>query len=111
MKMNEDYEVTSRDVRYQDKDVLATILIRTGDYANVEFNFGEIHIDENEAEGTCNMRFNYDILSDHKQLEGNQDFENVLGEIMNDVLLESLNAAEEKYKNESREKDTQAPDL
>ena len=45
MKLNEDYEITSRDVRYQDKDVLATVLIRTGEYANVEFNFGEIHID------------------------------------------------------------------
>jgi hypothetical protein len=111
MKMNEDYEVTSREVRYQDKDVLATILIRTGEYANVEFNFGEIHIDENESEGTCAMRFNYDILSDHKQLEGSKEFEEVLSQIMNNVLEESLNAAEEKYKNELREKDTQASDL
>jgi hypothetical protein len=107
--MNEDYEVTSREVRYQDKDVLATIMIRTGEYANVEFNFGEIHIDENESEGTCNMQFTYDILSNHKQLEGNEDFENVLGQIMHDVLEQSLNAAEEKYKNEFREKNTEAP--
>ena len=111
MKLNEDYEITSRDVGYQDKDVLATVLIRTGEYANVEFNFGEIHIDENEAEGTCSMRFNYDILSDHKQLEGKEEFESVLGQIMHDVLEESLNAAEEKYKNELREKDTQTSDL
>jgi hypothetical protein len=109
--MNEDYEVTSRDVRYQDKDVLATIMIRTGEYANVEFNFGEIHVDEDETAGTCTLRFNYDILSDHKQLEGNETFEEVLGEIMNDVLIESINAAEEKYRNELREKNTEAPNL
>jgi hypothetical protein len=30
---------------------------------------------------------------------------------MNDVLLESLNAAQEKYNNELREKDTQTSNL
>lgn len=111
MKMNEDYIVTSREVRYQDKDVLATILIQTGNYKDVEFNFGEIHIEEDKENGTCSMQFNYDILSDHKQFEGNQEFEEVLGQIMHDVLEESLNAAEEKYKNELREENTQASDI
>ena len=111
MKMNEDYILTSTDVRYKDKDVVATLKIQTGEYKDVEFNFGEIHVDEDEAAGVCNLRFNYDILSDHKDLEGNQDFENVLGEIMNDVLLESLNAAEEKYKNELREENSKASDI
>lgn len=111
MKLNEDYIVTSTDVRYKDKDSLATILIRTGNYRNVEFNFGEIHIDEDEAAGTCNLRFNYDIISDHKELDGNKDFEEILGKILHNVLEESLNAAEEKYKDELREKNTEASDI
>ena len=111
MKMNEDYIVTTTDVRYKENDVVATIKIQKEPFEDVEFNFGEIHIDEDEAAGICNMRFNYDILSDHKELEGNTVFEEVLGEIMNDVLMESLNAAEEKYKNELREKDPKASNL
>lgn len=109
MRLHEDYVITDRDVRYKDKDVLASIKIISGDYENVEFHFGEIHIDENEEEGTCNMQFNYDILSDHKDLEGNKDFEEILGKIMNDVLMESLNAAEEKYKNELRAENSKTP--
>lgn len=102
MKLHEDYVITDRDVRYKDKDALATVKIIAGQYENVEFHFGEIHVDEDEKEGTCTLRFNYDILSDHKELDGNKDFEIVIGEVMNDILMESLNAAEEKYKNELR---------
>ena len=102
MKLHEDYVITDRDIRYKDKDVIASVKIIAGKYESVEFHFGEIHVDEDEKEGTCTLRFNYDILSDHKDLEGNKDFEEVLGEVMNDILMESLNAAEEKYKNELR---------
>ena len=102
MKLHEDYVITDRDVRYKDKDAIASVKIIAGEYENVEFHFGEIHVDEDEKEGTCTLRFNYDILSDHKELDGNKDFEEVLGEVMNDILMESLNAAEEKYKNELR---------
>jgi hypothetical protein len=110
MKLNEDYVVTANEIKYKDYDVLATLKIITGPYKDVEFHFGEIHINENEEKKECSLSFNYDIISDHKQLEGNQDFEVVLESIMNDVLLESLNAAEERYKNELREKNTEAPD-
>ena len=109
MKIYEDYILSEREVRYKDKDALAAVKIIKGQYENVEFNFGEIHVDENEEENTCTMRFNYDILSDHKELDGNKEFEVVLGEIMNDILMESLNAAEEKYKNELRAENTKAP--
>ena len=109
MKMHEDYVLSEKDVRYKDKDVIAAIKIIKGEYENVEFNFGEIHIDEDEEENTCTMRFNYDILSDHKELDGNKEFEVVLGEIMNDILMKSLNAAEEKYKNELRAENIKAP--
>lgn len=109
MKLNEDYEITSRDVRYQDKDVIATLKINTGPYKDVEFHFGEIHINEDEANGQCSLSFNYDIISDHKNLEKSEEFESTLELIMNDVLLESLKFAEEKYKNELREKNTEAP--
>jgi hypothetical protein len=109
MKMNEDYIVTANEIKYKNYDVLATLKIITGPYKDVEFHFGEININENEEKKECSLSFNYDIISDHKQLEGNQDFEVTLESIMNDVLLESLNIAEERYKNELREKNTEAP--
>jgi hypothetical protein len=110
MKMNEDYVVTDNDVKYKDKDVVATLKILKGPFEGVEFHFGEINVTEDEANGHCYLSFNYDIISDHQHLEKTEDFENTLEVIMNDVLLESLKSAEEKYNNELREKNTEASD-
>lgn len=112
MKMHEDYIVTANDVMYKDKDVVATIKIINGYYKDVEFHFGEVHVNEDEQNGTCTLSFNYDIISEqHKVLEKDVDFEVVVKNIMNDILLESLNAAEERYKNELREKNSEASNI
>ena len=63
MKINETYQLTERDIRYKDKDVVATIKIVSGDYEGVEFHFGELSFSEEEnSDGTYTMSFNYDIL-------------------------------------------------
>ena len=110
MKMNEDYVITDKDVKYEDKGSVASLKIISGQFKDVEFRFGELNINEDEANGQCSLSFNYDIISDHKHLENTEGFESVLEVIMNDVLLETLKFAEEKYKNELREKNTEASD-
>jgi hypothetical protein len=46
-----------------------------------------------------------------KNLHGNEEFEKVLGVILNDILRVSLVEAEKRYKNELREEDSKASDI
>jgi hypothetical protein len=111
MKIEETYVITESDVRYKDKDVVATIKITQGDFKDTVFHFGEINFAEEEnPDGTYSIGFNYDIISEeHKELQGTENFESHLGEILNDLLRHSLEAAEKRYKNELGTKDTQTP--
>jgi len=102
MKINETYELTERDIKYRDKDVVASIKINAGDYKGVEFHFGELNFaDDENPDGTYTMGFSYDILSEeHMSLKGNKTFESYLGEILNDLLRNALEEAEKRYKDE-----------
>jgi hypothetical protein len=113
MKITEDYEITERDIKYKDKDVVASIKILSGEFKDVEFTFGEINFSEEEnPDGTYSIGFNYDIIDEeHKALHGNNDFEAHLGEILNDLLKHSLDEAEKRYKNELGTKNTETPDI
>lgn len=111
MKIDETYKITESDVRYKDKDVVATIKITQGDFKDTVFHFGEISFAEEEnPDGTYSIGFNYDIISEeHKAIQGNKAFEKQLGEILNDLLRHALDEAEKRYKNELGTKDTQTP--
>ena len=113
MKIDETYEITESDIRYKDKDVVATIKITDGDFKDAVFHFGEINFSEEEnPDGTYSIGFNYDIISEeHKAFQGNHAFEKHLGEILNDLLKHALNEAEKRYKNELATKDTETPDI
>ena len=109
MKIEETYVITESDIRYKDKDVVATIKITQGDFKDTVFHFGEINFAEEEnPDGTYSIGFNYDIISEeHKALQGTENFEAHLGEILNDLLRHALDEAEKRYKNELGTKDTQ----
>ena len=109
MKIEDTYVITESDIRYKDKDVVATIKITQGDFKDTVFHFGEINFaDEENPDGTYSIGFNYDIISEeHKALQGNNAFEAHLGEILNDLLRHALDEAEKRYKNELGTKDTQ----
>ena len=111
MKIDEDFELTQNDIKYKDKDVIACVKIKTGEFKDVEFHFGEINFAEEEnPDGTYSIGFNYDIISEeHKALQGNNAFEAHLGEILNDLLRHALDEAEKRYKNELGTKNTQTP--
>ena len=109
MKIEDTYVITESDIRYKDKDVVATIKITQGDFKDTVFHFGEINFaDEENSDGTYSIGFNYDIISEeHKALQGNNAFESQLGEILNDLLRHALDEAEKRYKNELGTKNTQ----
>ena len=113
MTITETYEITESDIRYKDKDVVATIKITAGDFKDTVFHFGEINFAEEEnPDGTYSIGFNYDIISEeHKELKGNDVFESYLGEVLNDLLKHALDEAEKRYKNELGTKNTETPDI
>ena len=111
MKIEETYEIAESDIRYKDKDVVATIKITAGDFKDIVFHFGEINFAEEEnPDGTYSIGFNYDIISEeHKALQGNNAFEAQLGEILNNLLKHALDEAEKRHKNELGTENTQTP--
>ena len=111
MKIEETYEIAESDIRYKDKDVVATIKITAGDFKDTVFHFGEINFAEEEnPDGTYSIGFNYDIISEeHQELKGNDAFEAYLGEVLNNLLKHALDEAEKRYKNELGTENTQTP--
>ena len=111
MKIEETYEIAESDIKYKDKDVVATIRITAGEFKDIVFHFGEINFAEEEnPDGTYSIGFNYDIISEeHQELKGNDAFEKHLGEILNDLLKHALDEAEKRYKNELGTENTQTP--
>jgi hypothetical protein len=109
MKIEETYEIAESDIKYKDKDVVATIKITAGDFKDTVFHFGEINFAEEEnPDGTYSIGFNYDIISEeHQALKGNHVFESYLGEVLNDLLRHALDEAEKRHKNELGTKNTQ----
>jgi len=111
MKIEETYEIAESDIKYKDKDVVATIKITAGDFKDTVFHFGEINFAEEEnPDGTYSIGFNYDIISEeHQALKGNDTFEAYLGEVLNNLLKHALDEAEKRYKNELGTENTQTP--
>jgi hypothetical protein len=111
MKIEETYEIAESDIKYKDKDVVATIKITAGDFKGAVFHFGEINFAEEEnPDGTYSIGFNYDIISEeHQELKGNDAFEAYLGEVLNNLLKHALDEAEKRYKNELGTENTQTP--
>jgi hypothetical protein len=107
MKMNEDYQVLDIHQSYKEKDDIATIEIKTGDFEGTQFTFGTVSIKEDEEQGTATLSFDYQVHNNDK-LEKNEKFELVLEQIMNDILMNSLEEAEREH--ERRKKDTETPD-
>jgi hypothetical protein len=107
MKIGEDYRITDKLYTYKKEHDLASIEILTGVYEGVEFTFGSIHVNESIENNEATISFDYTVHNDEK-LEGDKDFEVVLGEIMNSLLQHSLEEAEKEY--ERRKKDTETPD-
>ena len=103
MLIDEDYVVTQEDIKYRDKDVVAAIEILKGDFAGVKFYFGELNFAEEEnPDGSFSISFNYDIIGEENAwLRGKEEFEVVLGDILNDLLRNSLDMAQQRYNNES----------
>lgn len=110
MRYNEDYKIADILGSYKDKDDVACIEILTGDFKGVKFNFGSVKIEENEAEDGATLSFDYQVLKENDEPDPkSEEFEKVLEEIMNSLLLRIVE--NEGYKdNESGKENTATAD-
>ena len=109
MKYGIDFVITNKLYTYKKEHDLASIQILTGNYKDAEFTFGAIKVEENEGKNTASISFDYTVHSD-PLLEGNENFEEVLGQIMNSLLEYSLIEAErQKQYNDEHRKENNVP--
>lgn len=111
MEMNEDYEITDSQFSYKEENDLFGVRLLTGEFAGIEYTYGTINVaDQENPDGTYSISFDYTVREGKVDDELKDKFESVIGDVLNSVLLHSLEAAQERYNNENRNSDSQASD-
>lgn len=111
MLMNEDYEITDSTFAYKQNDDLFGVRLLSGEFAGIEYTYGTINMgDEENPDGTYSIGFDYTVREGKVDDEHKDKFESVIGDVLNSVLLHSLEAAQERYNNENRNSDPKASD-
>lgn len=114
MIMNEDYEITESQFSYKEENDLFGVRLTKGEFAGVEYTYGTINVaDKENSDGTYSISFDYNIRGQDTITEDKmkkERFEKVIGDVLNSVLMHTLEAAKEKYDNETRNADSQTSD-
>lgn len=112
MKLDVDFEISDKYYGFKTKDDLAGVKLLTGEFADTEFTFTVITVAEEEnPDGTLSISFDYTVHESKEPIteDVRPKFELILGDVLNSILTNALQEAEKRYKNESREKNTEAP--
>jgi hypothetical protein len=106
---NKNYEFIDKS-DYSKPDDVATVRIVEGEFQGVEFTFGTINV--NESAESATISFDYAVHNNdeiEKSPEVKEQFEVLLGEVLNDILYSALLEAEKRYLNEHRKEDSETP--
>ena len=110
MLENRDYVIIDPEDGYDKKDQLAKVQIVTGDFMETVFSFGVVTMNEDKYENeSLTISFDYEVLSPNKEQilkESKVEFEDHISLILNSILMNTIDKAEEKYSNESREQNS-----
>lgn len=110
MLENRDYVIIDPEDGYDKKDQLAKVQIVTGDFMETVFSFGVVTMNEDKYENeSLTISFDYEVLSPNKEQilkESKVEFEDHISLILNSILMNTIDKAEEKYNNESREQNS-----
>ena len=95
--MTESYTFVSRK-----DDKWASLLIKSGKYEGIIYQYGKVSMAEKEDEnGNMPLSFKYNIVDynghDEEDLESSKDFKNALGDILVEILDEQLEASNFEY--------------
>ena len=83
---------------------------KAGKYQGVVYKYGKVSIDENKNNEDATLQFEWDMLDSNglpKEMIG-EDFFQLIGDILQDIILEQLDKDELQYVNtDNRKNDTQ----
>ncbi len=86
------------------------VKLKAGKWKNVVVVYGKVTVKEDKESDTAKMSFNYAIQDpanyDIEELESNPDFNNYLGDLLNFIVLDSLENKEAKIGNIESTTDT-----
>lgn len=111
MQENRDYVIIDPKDGYEKEGELATVKLIDGEFLGTEYSYGVVSLDPSEEEDTLNVKFEYTIHTDNKNVilsEENikEKFEIVISDVLNSILESTVEKAEEKYNNELREENS-----
>ena len=92
MREGEDFDILKEEADLE-KGQLSPVLILKGSYAGVKFKYGKVEANKHPDKGAV-LRLNFEFaIIDSNGLEDDfdkkQDFVNVVGEILNKIILDS----------------------
>lgn len=111
--MNEDYEVSEKTYSYKGKDDLFAVLLKHKPFDGIVYTYGTIDVaDEENPDGSFSISFDYDIREgkDRVTEENKLEFEKHISDVLESVIIHSLELSEERYNNEVRNQDPKASD-
>lgn len=83
---------------------------KAGKYQGVVYKYGKVDIKEDEENDSATLQFEWDMLDSNglpKEMIG-EDFFQLIGDILQDIILEQLDKDELQYVNtDNRKNDTQ----
>ena len=84
---------------YVEKQDFIATRIDDGDYEGVIYQVGRIQFSEPDATGQRAMRFKYEILENSKNIEIQDDFTSIVGDIIVEQIEKKLEEGEMVYAN------------
>jgi hypothetical protein len=96
------------------KNGLQPIKLTEGAFEGIIYTYGKVGFDEDDTNDTVHLRFEYDILdSNSKDLTDKASFEQYIGDILQELILEGIERNNLTYTggvDENRTKDSEQSD-
>ena len=69
-----------------------SIELTSGDFAGVNYKYGEVKVEEDEENGSASLVFSFDVVDANgiENLDINEDFKNVMGNVLMSIIEEGI---------------------
>lgn len=110
--MNQDFVITESTFGYKLEDDLFGVEIKTGEFTGIKYTYGTLRFpDEENENGEYVLSFDYTVREGKVDENATKRFESVISDVLNSVLLDSLQQAEKRYTNETRNTNSETSDI
>jgi hypothetical protein len=111
MLENRDYVIIDPKEGYEDNNSLATIRLIDGNFMGTEYSYGVVNMNPDDDNDHVKVSFEYHIHTDNKEqilsdVDIKEDFEYNVSQVLNAILVDTIEKAEERYNDELRKENT-----